>query len=81
MLYVLDDGTIHLGLVLTVWLTKTTAKKTDRKVCSAPCPLPDCYAFRVVELKPSSEADVGQIWTVFGPVRFLIPLKLYERLS
>ena len=66
VLYVMDDGTIHPGLVLTVWLTKTTAKKTERKVCSAPCELSDCYAFRVVKLEPSSKADVGRCSDTFG---------------
>lgn len=55
VLFVRDNGSIAIGLVLTVWLTKITAKKQERKVCCVPCPLAECYAFRVVELQANQK--------------------------
>ena len=55
VLFVRDNCSIAVGLVLTVWADRTTGEKKKRKLCSSPCPVSECYAFRVVELTVVSE--------------------------
>ena len=67
MLYVRDNGSIAVGLILTVWMDRLTpGGKWKRKLCSGSCPCSDCFGFRVVELKQVSQDNMGALMGIEG---------------